>query len=473
MKMKKYILVCWLFWFSALWAQDLTVRPDDRIIYKKDGTAFLWLGDTAWELFHALDQPEIVSYLDNRQQKGFTVIQAVLLSELDGLDKPNAYGQLPLIEKDPTRLNEAYFELVDFTVREAGKRGLYMALLPTWGTNVAEEEGKSPLFQPDNAYRYGRILGKRYSGQPVIWILGGDRNVVTDREYAVWQALACGLTEGNAGRQLMSYHPTGEISSHCWFHNEPWLSFNIVQSGHYRKLDPVYRFAGIYAQLRPVKPFVNAEPSYEDIPVRFWEYSDYEKNGKRKEDVIDERGLVRDTAYFADGIYDGEDIRKQAYWTYLSGAAGYTYGNNAVWQMYKPGGTYSIPCLTFWDDALNRPGAESMRHVKTLFTMYPLDSFEPDLSVLYGINYADGSYKTAVMAKDRSFLLVYVPEGGEVRVCASKLVAPGKAFWFNPRDGKTLRIGAVENKGVRNFAVPPKTKDREKDWILILESRKE
>ena len=112
-------------------------------------------------------------------------------------------------------------------------------------------------------------------------------------------------------------------------------------------MDPVYRFSGMYAQLSPIKPFVNAEPSYEDIPVRFWEYFDYAKFGKKKEDIIGDNGLIKDTTYFTDGIYDDYDIRMQAYWTYLSGAAGYTYGNNAIWQMYKPGGKYHVPCLTF------------------------------------------------------------------------------------------------------------------------------
>ena len=111
----------------------------------------------------------------------------------------------------------------------------------------------------------------------------------------------------------MSYHPTGEISSHYWFHNESWLSFNILQSGHYRRMDPVYRFSGMYAQLSPIKPFVNAEPSYEDIPVRFWEYFDYAKFGKKKEDIIGDNGLIKDTTYFTDGIYDDYDIRMQAY----------------------------------------------------------------------------------------------------------------------------------------------------------------
>lgn len=101
--MRKYLLFCLAFCVLGCLAQDLIVRPNDPIIYKKEGGAFLWLGDTAWELFHVLDKEEIVHYLDNRQEKGFTVIQAVILSELDGLDKPNAYGYLPLVDKDPTQ----------------------------------------------------------------------------------------------------------------------------------------------------------------------------------------------------------------------------------------------------------------------------------------------------------------------------------------------------------------------------------
>jgi hypothetical protein len=42
------------------------------------------LGDTAWELFHRLKREEADKYLENRAEKGFTVIQAVAISELDG-----------------------------------------------------------------------------------------------------------------------------------------------------------------------------------------------------------------------------------------------------------------------------------------------------------------------------------------------------------------------------------------------------
>ena len=38
-----------------------------------------------------------------RAEQRFTAIQAVALAELDGASVPNAYGDLPPIEKDPAR----------------------------------------------------------------------------------------------------------------------------------------------------------------------------------------------------------------------------------------------------------------------------------------------------------------------------------------------------------------------------------
>src|SRR3954453_9780780 len=73
----------------------LKVSENRRFLVKEDGSPFFYLGDTAWELFHRLDRPEAARYLADRAAKGFTVIQAVVLAELDGLHAPNAYGHTP------------------------------------------------------------------------------------------------------------------------------------------------------------------------------------------------------------------------------------------------------------------------------------------------------------------------------------------------------------------------------------------
>ena len=82
---------------------DLKISENGRFIVHADGTPFFYLGDTAWELFHRLNREEADRYLENRAKKGFTVIQAVAIAELDGHTVPNPYKHLPLIDMDPAR----------------------------------------------------------------------------------------------------------------------------------------------------------------------------------------------------------------------------------------------------------------------------------------------------------------------------------------------------------------------------------
>ncbi len=84
-----------------LHAQSFEVSQNGRYI-TKDKQPFLWVGDTAWELLHALDRDSATYYLKRRAEQGFTVIQTVVLAELDGLHTPNAYGNTPLLNDDPT-----------------------------------------------------------------------------------------------------------------------------------------------------------------------------------------------------------------------------------------------------------------------------------------------------------------------------------------------------------------------------------
>src|SRR5688572_30626223 len=111
----------------------LKVSDNRRFLVTEGGEPFFYLGDTAWELFHRLNREEAGRYLQNRADKKFTVIQAVVLAELDGLNTPNAYGHRPLEGNDPARPNAAYFEHVDWIVNRAESLGLTIGMLPTWG----------------------------------------------------------------------------------------------------------------------------------------------------------------------------------------------------------------------------------------------------------------------------------------------------------------------------------------------------
>jgi hypothetical protein len=71
----------------------LRVSENHRYLEYEDSAPFFYLGDTAWELFHRLDREEADRYLTDRAEKGFTVIQAVVLAQQGGLDVPTAISR--------------------------------------------------------------------------------------------------------------------------------------------------------------------------------------------------------------------------------------------------------------------------------------------------------------------------------------------------------------------------------------------
>ncbi len=445
-------------------AIKLKVSDNKRFIITDKGKPFVWLGDTAWELFHRLNREEATEYLTTRAKQGFTVIQAVVLAELDGLRVPNPYGEIPLHDFSPEKPNEKYFEHVDFIVNKAEELGLVIGMLPTWGDKLYSLfPGAGPVvFNRKNAAVFGEFLGKRYENKPIVWILGGDRNVDSLEVLEIWRAMALGLRKGDKGKHLISFHPRGEASSSYALHNEDWLDFNMYQSGHAFRYNKVYQYATNDYLLRPTKPFLDGEPAYEDLAVRFWADWDWK-------DALDENGIVKDRSYFKRGFFTAHDVRVHAYWDFLSGACGYTYGNNAVWQMFKKGSKPIIACLTDWREALDRPGANDMQHVRKLMEVRPLSKIIPDQSLVYGLNKNDSTHIRAAVASDNSFALAYLSVGQSITVVMKKIADKNiVAWWYDPRKGTSSKIGEFTNAGLQTFTPPSSGEGN--DWVLILDS---
>ncbi len=442
----------------------LSISEDGRYLVTKDGNAFLWLGDTAWELFHVLDREEATDYLDNRAGRGFSVIQAVALAELNGTTTPNAYGEVAIFDNDLSRINERYFDHVEWIINEATARGLYVAFLPTWGDKVANiYKNDRPIFTPESAFAYGKYLSDRFAQYPIIWVLGGDRNIISEEVNAIWMGLKGGIKAGKGGDKLMTYHPQGNTSSAKWFHSDEWLSFNAYQSGHAMHFDPVYRYCREHDTLTPRKPYINMEPCYEGIPLHFWLYRDPEARGLKREDYIAEDGLVIEPELYAEGIFNAYDVRVSAYWTLLSGAAGYTYGNNAVWQMFKPYGQANVPPIDYWYNVLDSEGAKSIGYVGQIFREYPLDSFRSAQELVVGENPEDSGYIAAAKGVNSDFALIYLAKGREFTLDCSQLELEGYATWFNPSNGERQRGECDNNDGITTFSAPSN-----EDWLLII-----
>lgn len=425
----------------------LYIIPDKRYIMRGDGKPFFWLGDTAWELFHRLTKEEADLYLKNRAAKGFTVIQAVVLAELDGLTQPNQYGQLPLVGNDPAKPNEAYFQHVDWVVNRATELGLVVGLLPTWGDKFNKKWGKGPeIFNTANARTYGEFIGKRYRGKPVIWILGGDRNPEGEQRLAIVRAMAEGIKKGDGGTKLMTYHPQGDSNSSGFFHSDKWLNINLFQSGHSARNKKNYVMQRQNYAMFPPKPTLDGEPRYEDHPI-----------AHKPEQ----------------GYFDDFDVRQAAWWAVLSGGCGHTYGNHNIWQFFDNDRNPPVSAArTHWKRALDHAGAFQMGILRRLYESHPWTRLMPDERLIQNTNSDDGNHQVAAISEDDNFLFAYTPNGSPLKIDLARLTAAPNvlAYWYNPRDGKSQKIGVFPNTGPQEFKAPivgPTT-----DWVLVLDDAK-
>jgi hypothetical protein len=141
-------------------------------------------------------------------------------------------------------------------------------------------------------------------------MLGGDQIPEESKHYAIFRALAEGIRSVVGTSQLITYHPHGRRTSVSYFHGDTWLSFNMYQSGHYayNQTSSATMALADYRRV-PAKPVINGEACYEDHPVN-WNP--------------------------ANGWFNDYDVRQSAYWSVFSGALGYVYGNNNIFQFYDP-----------------------------------------------------------------------------------------------------------------------------------------
>jgi len=443
----KFVITLFICFSLQITSAQLSVCPNKRFLQTADGKPFFWLGDTAWELFHRLSREEAEMYLKNRADKGFTVIQAVALAELDGLHDPNPYGERPLENDDPTKPREAYFQHVDFIIKKAEQLGLYIGLLPTWGDKVFKARwGVGPeIFTVENAKIYGRWIGNRYKNQKnIIWILGGDRNPRDESDVSIWRAMANGIEEGVGGhdKALITFHPqpngVEDGGSAKWFHNDAWLDFNMFQTGHCRENNVWDRIELVYNR-NPNKPVLDGEPIYEDHPVCF--------NAK---------DLGTSSPY---------DVRKSAYFDVFTGAFGHTYGCHDIWQMFAPNRTPINGPHFPWYVALDLPGASQMKYLRILIESRPMFDRVPDQKLVTNALNANDHIQAT---RGNDYIFVYSAQGRKFTVLTSKISGKEiQATWYDPRNGDLKEVGKFPKNAQQEFTPP--TSGYGHDWVLIID----
>ena len=455
--MKHIFPVCLILLIGSGYAEDpgqavqpeLRVSENNRYLVDEENEPFFWLGGTCWGMSEWLTREDVDFYLDDRAEKGFNLVQVCLFwgkREEDPVrfttNPENPYGHKAFVEINgipdphqpwlvrggtPQNPND-YWDHVDYIVQAISERNMILALLPVWGrryVNATHPPHSEQVFSVPSMKSYGTFLGERYKANShIIWVLGGDVQADAGGNYLDhYRAMAEGILTGITGetvswkdasphwdRVLMTYHPDGSPmkNSSRWFHNDPWLDFNMIET--HRSRDKVYAAVRQdYVLTDPVKPTVMGEPDYE---------------GSRPNMV---------TA----GIH----VRRQALHSYFGGAAGFTYGgkidhkgNGPLWSPYRN-----------WKAMLDMEGARSMAHIKS----FCLDHSWPDWESVQGIlrsNQGDGeNQKVAVYIRQDNSCLVYFPDNSPATLNLAAYYPQDENIfiqWYNP--GLNLYSGEIE-----------------------------
>jgi hypothetical protein len=401
-----------------------------RFLADQKGKPFFWSGEAAWSLIVQLDTADIDFYLDDRQQKGFTVLMVNLIEHKFCSNAPaNYYHEPPFVNHPFSSPNERYFTHADYVIRAAARRGIAILLCPLYlGYNCGDEGWCAEIQNatPADLRIWGLYIGRRYAEDDnIIWCIGGDTDPSPVRD----KVLACinGILESD-NRHLITAHNQPESFALSPWTGESWLTINNVYS-YSRTLYQLCRDA--YRQL-PERPYFMMESAYEN-----------------EHDATPQR------------------LRSEVYWPLLFGAMGHIFGNCPIWHF----GSDSSWCgLTDWQRELNSAGSASMDYVQKLFRSRPWQQLLPDfehriITAGYGI-WGSEKYSAAAITSDSSTIIVYLPEQRTMTVDMAAIAgATAQCWWFNPSNGESTEIGIFATRGAREF-----TPSAEGDWVLVIDT---
>lgn len=412
--------------------------------FMEDNQPFFMLADTAWLMFFKLDIADIKCYMKNRAEKGYNVILAILSHESGDFALRDNHLQINMDD-------EIYWSKVEAVVQLASELDIYMGLLPGWGSIV-----KKGILTEDNIESYSHFLGKKFQKyENIVWIMGGD---IRAANYMGLYKKEREILKTYNPNRLISFHPFGRTSSTRWFQDEESLDFNLFQSGH-RRYDQVqlgewddalseeifygednWRYVEQDLALSPLRPVLDGEPSYEGIP----------------------QGLHNPRNPY----WEEWDVRRYAYWSAFEGAAGHTYGNNAIIQFYNEGDQGAYGVRETWKDALHHSGGSQLKYLKEL--MLSVDfikgSKREDL-LLFGQK--ERYHRIAVFA-GVDYILCYDYLGDEFMLDLQEYKHQRlEGYWMNPQDGTYSYMGDYENVDKALFS-PVRRQGPGNDWVLLL-----
>ena len=169
---------------------------------------------------------------------------------------------------------------------------------------------------------------------------------------------------------------------------------------------------------------------------------------------------------------DPDILRREEYWSALSGATGQLYGNHYTW-----------PFLNGWKADLNTTGSRQLRYLIRLFAGRRWFDLVPDQThrvVTAGFgkfttegNVGSSNYVTTAATRDGTLALSYLPADGTIIVDMARFAGRVLARWYDPTVGRFSPVAhsPFRNSGHVRISTPAKNASGDHDWVLLLTAR--
>jgi len=418
----------------------LTRGGNDRLLYDQAGQPFFWSGDSPTSLIVQLDDADVLTYLNDRQAKGFNIILVDLIDQTFGVNSPaNLAGDLPFTGNSFTTPNEAYFTHVDWVIAQAAARNMTVLLSPFDVNYQCETAGCGSVNSASlsDMTWWGNYLGNRYKDFPnIIWGIGADPDSINFVPRV--NAFVDSLTVVDTNHLVLGGGSEDALGTDYWS-GSSWMAVNSIFT-----YDPaLYRISKTAYDYSPPLPFFMAETGYENDVVH---------------SVTDQR------------------LRSDAYYSVLSGSIGYTFGNCPIWFFNSPAGAGYCDNSGSWQSNLNSSGAFGMQHAQQLFSHRHWYELVPDwdhtvIVAGYG-TWGNTNYVTAAQTSDQSLMIAYLPAVQTVTIDLTQFYSPVNASWYDPTTGAYLSISGspFANTQARLFTPPGLNAGGDGDWVLVLET---
>jgi hypothetical protein len=432
----------------------LSLSPNKSHLIDAKGAPFFLQGDTAWELVPSLNQADTVTYLSDRQSRGYNAIIVQVMEHEFTTHHPawlDVYGNAPFTTGsggalDFTKPNEVYFQNVDWVLKQASARGIAVLLFPAYLGYSCGNEGWCGTMGANGTAAmvvYGQYLGNRYKNQPnIIWVLGGD------------------------------YTPSGDVLAEV-----SGIAKGIRAAGDTHLMTAHWGMEESAADLSPAPPWLQIDSLY-----TYKEQSLYQK---AQSDGARDKGLRPDFLIEAD--YEGEHQnnpttsetwRAQMYEPPLSGGMGFVFGNSPLWFFGTAGdgnagwalATGNTGIFASWRTCLSSPGSQDGARAGAFLRSLPWQNLVSDSN---GAVLTAGNGVVLARTLDGTLAVGYLATGGSAGINLGAFARKVTARWFDPSAGTyaTIPGSPFGNTGNHAFSVPGKNAAGQRDWVLLLEAQ--